>query len=106
MATRGTCESIRAAGLPATEVLKLQEGRPNILDVITNGEVDMVVNTPASSTESHEDDSYIRKAAIKAHIPYMTTMAAAQATALGIQTVNSAEGSEVLSLQDIHAKIR
>ena len=59
---------------------KLYEGRPNILDMITNGKIDLVVNSPAGK-ESVHDDSYLRKDAIQAKIPYMTTIAAAKATA-------------------------
>ena len=64
-----------------------------------------MVNTPSSTQESAVDDSYIRKAAIKAHVPYMTTLAAAMASALGIQAVKDAGEASVMSLQDIHATI-
>lgn len=106
LATDGTCHTLSNAGIEVNPILKIYEGRPNILDAIANKEIDLVVNTPATGGESREDDSYIRKAAIKAHIPYVTTMAAAHASALGIQAVKSAEGSGVKSLQEIHADIR
>ena len=64
------------------------------------------MNTPSTSAESAADDSYIRKTAIKAHVPYMTTMAAALASAQGIKVVNSTGGSPIRSLQEIHASIR
>ena len=76
------------------------------MDALANGEISIVVNTPASSYESHEDDSYIRKSAIKNHVPYMTTLAAAHVTATGVKEVKESEGSEVRSLQDIHATIK
>ncbi|MBQ3106833.1 MAG: carbamoyl-phosphate synthase large subunit [Eggerthellaceae bacterium] len=106
LATLGTCAMINEAGIPAERVLKRKEGRPNLIDHITNSEIDLVINTPGSTTASVSDDGYIRKAAIKAHIPYMTTMAAAYATALGIQTVNEHGNTDMRSLQQIHAAIK
>ena len=106
VATKGTCELLNEAGIKAEHINKLGEGRPNILDALANGEIAIVVNTPASSTESHEDDSYIRKSAIKNHVPYMTTLAAAYVTAMGVKESKENEGSGVRSLQEIHATIQ
>lgn len=106
VATKGTCELLTEAGVAAEHINKLGEGRPDILDALANGEIAIVVNTPASSTESHEDDSYIRKSAIKNHVPYMTTLAAAYVTAMGVKESKTSEGSEVRSLQEIHATIK
>lgn len=106
VATKGTCELLNEAGIKAEHINKLGEGRPNILDALANGEIAIVVNTPASSTESHEDDSYIRKAAIKNHVPYMTTLAAAYVTAMGVKESKTREGSDIRSLQEIHATIK
>lgn len=106
VATKGTCELLNEAGIKAEHINKLGEGRPNILDALANGEIAIVVNTPASSTESHEDDSYIRKSAIKNHVPYMTTLAAAYVTAMGVKESKDNEGSGVRSLQEIHATIQ
>lgn len=106
VATKGTCELLNEAGIKAEQINKLGEGRPNILDALANGEIAIVVNTPASSTESHEDDSYIRKSAIKNHVPYMTTLAAAYVTAMGVKESKENEGSGVRSLQEIHATIQ
>ena len=106
VATKGTCELLNEAGVVAEHINKLGEGRPDILDALANGEIAIVVNTPASSTESHEDDSYIRKSAIKNHVPYMTTLAAAYVTAMGVKESKTSEGSEVRSLQEIHATIK
>lgn len=106
VATKGTCELLNEAGVVAEHINKLGEGRPDILDALANGEIAIVVNTPASSTESHEDDSYIRKSAIKNHVPYMTTLAAAYVTAMGLKESKTSEGSEVRSLQEIHATIK
>ena len=105
IATGTTHELITDAGIPAEKVKKLYEGRPNILDLITNGKIDLIVNSPVGKYSVH-DDSYLRKAAIKAKIPYMTTIAAARATASGIQYVKSHGDSEVKSLQMLHGEIR
>lgn len=104
LATGHTCETITEAGIPATLVKKLYEGRPNIYDMITNGDIDLIVNSPIGKDSVH-DDSYLRKAAIKAKIPYMTTIAAAKATAKGILYVQQHGNGEVKSLQEIHNEI-
>ena len=104
MATGHTCELIREAGIPAEHVNKLDEGRPNILDEITNGKIDLIVNSPLGKG-SVQDDSYLRKAAIKYKIPYITTMAAAMATADGIWQVKHGTVGEIHSLQSLHAQI-
>ncbi|MDY2588715.1 MAG: carbamoyl-phosphate synthase large subunit [Agathobacter sp.] len=105
LASKNTCKLLVENGLKAEEVKKLKEGRPNMMDIILNGEVDLIVNTPIGS-ERKEDDSYLRKAAIKKKIPYMTTMAAAKATASGIETIKKNGNSEVKSLQELHSQIK
>lgn len=104
LATGHTYEIITEAGIPATLVKKLYEGRPNILDMITNGDIDLIVNSPVGKDSVH-DDSYLRKAAIKAKIPYVTTIAAARATIKGILYVQQHGNGEVKSLQEIHREI-
>ncbi len=104
VATGNTYELIRAAGIPAEKVKKLYEGRPNILDMITNGKIQLIINSPVGK-ESIHDDSYLRKAAIKAKIPYMTTIAAAKATASGIRYVKKHGQGQVKSLQQLHGEI-
>ena len=104
VATGTTHQLITEAGIEASLVKKLYEGRPNILDMITNGEIDLIVNSPIGKDSVH-DDSYLRKAAIKAKIPYMTTIAAAKATAKGILYVQEHGNGEIKSLQEIHAMI-
>jgi carbamoyl-phosphate synthase large subunit len=104
VATKGTCSAIQAAGIPAEAVGKINEKRPNVLDLITNGNIDIVVNTPIGK-QSALDDSYIRKASIKARIPYITTMAAAMATVEGIYDVKHRSRTDVTSLQQFHAQI-
>ena len=105
IATGNTYEAISSAGIPVKKVKKLYEGRPNIYDMITNGDIDLVVNSPAGKDSLH-DDSYLRKAAIKAKIPYITTIAAAKATADGIGYVKSHSQQEVESLQQYHGEIK
>lgn len=105
VATGNTYELIQAAGIPATRVNKLYEGRPNILDMITNGQIQLIVNSPVGKDSIH-DDSYLRKAAIKGKVPYMTTIAAAKATASGIRYVKEHGQGEVHSLQSLHSEIR
>ena len=105
IATGRTCDLITNAGIPAKKVKKLSEGRPCILDFINNGEVSLIVNTPAGK-DSLSDDSYLRKAAIKAKIPYMTTMAAAKATADGLLYMKNNKESEVKSIQELHSEIK
>ncbi len=104
LATESTCTLIREAGIPAERVNKLSEGRPNILDMITNGQIDLIINSPVGKDSVH-DDSYLRKAAIKAKVPYMTTIAAARAGAKGIHYVLTHGNSEVKSLQELHSEI-
>lgn len=104
IATGGTYDLIHEAGIPAEKVKKLYEGRPNILDMITNGDIQLIINSPVGK-ESVHDDSYLRKAAIKAKVPYMTTIAAAKATADGIHYVKTHQRSEVKSLQTLHSEI-
>lgn len=104
LATGRTYELIKESGVPATKIYKLQEGRPNILDAIANGEIQVIVNTP-SGKESVFDDSYIRKAAIRGKISYVTTIAAAKASADGILAVKSKTEIGVKSLQEFHKEI-
>ncbi len=104
VATGSTYDRIVAEGIPAEKVKKLDEGRPNTLDIITNGDVQLIVNSPLSK-DSTEDDSFLRKAAIKAKIPYITTMAAAKASVDGISKLIKYKSSEIKSLQDLHKEI-
>ena len=104
VATGRTCDLIAAAGIPVTKVKKLCDGRPNVGDMITNGDINLVVNTPRDK-DGMDDDSYLRKAAIKAKVPYLTTMAAAKATTEGIHYVKCHGGSELKSLQELHSEI-
>ncbi|MGC9515608.1 carbamoyl-phosphate synthase large subunit [Methanocrinis sp.] len=103
-ATGGTRDFLAKNGVESEPILKLTEGRPNIDDAIKNGEVQLVVNTPIGKASQY-DDSYIRKAAIKYRVPYITTAAAASAAAKGIAAFKRG-GSGVKSLQEYHADIK
>jgi carbamoyl-phosphate synthase large subunit len=103
VATEGTRAFLAEKGVKADLVLKLNEGRPNIADHIKNREINLVVNTPSGKL-SQTDDSYIRKAAIKYKVPYITTLAAALAATKGIAAFRKG-GIKVRSLQEYHADI-
>ena len=105
LATGATCDAINAAGIPAEKVKKLYEGRPNILDLITNGEIDLIINSPIGKASVH-DDSYIRKAAIKSKIPYITTIVAGKAAAEGIDHMRKRHMGNIQSLQEWHELIK
>ena len=103
-ATEGTHRFLAEHSIPSERILKLHEGRPNIVDAITNREIHLIINTP-SGKKGQYDDSYIRKAAIKHKVPYITTLAAAVAAAKGIAACRQGHG-RVKSLQRYHADIR
>ncbi len=102
-ATQGTHEFLAEYGIASEPILKMREGRPNISDAITNGEIQLVVNTPRGKA-SKADDAYIRQTAIRCKIPYVTTLAAALAAAKGIAACRDGR-DPVKSLQDYHAGI-
>ncbi|MDD4092710.1 MAG: carbamoyl-phosphate synthase large subunit, partial [Smithellaceae bacterium] len=103
-ASEGTYKYFAANGIAAERILKMHEGRPNIVDAIKNGEIQLVINTPAGRLSKY-DDSYIRKAAIKYKIPYITTVAAAVAAVKGIEACRQGHG-RAKSLQSYHAEIK
>ena len=103
MATQGTHKFLVEQNIPGEQVLKLHEGRPNIVDIIKNREIHLVVNTPGGKL-SKFDDSYIRKAAIKYKVPYITTLAGALAAARGIAAARQ-QKHQVRSLQSYHTGI-
>ncbi|MDY3793111.1 MAG: carbamoyl phosphate synthase large subunit, partial [Oscillospiraceae bacterium] len=105
LATGKSYEMIIDAGIPAKRIFKIYEGRPNIADEIANGEIQLIINTPAGKTSAY-DDSYIRKEAIRHRVPYITTMAAAKASADGIRAVKNNTHIGVKSLQAYHAEIK
>jgi len=103
VATSGTHDYLESCGLPSVKILKEHEGRPNITDAIKNKEIQLVINTPVGKLSKY-DDSYIRKAAIKYKVPYITTLAAALAAARGIAAYREGQSS-VRPLQEYHADI-
>jgi carbamoyl-phosphate synthase large subunit len=105
-ATKGTCAFFGENGVSCEEIKKLHEGRPNIVDSISNGEINLIINTPRSKVSAF-DDSYIRKIAIKNKIPYITTTTAAMASAKGIEAYirNGFRESALKSLQEYHAEL-
>lgn len=105
VATGTTCDLLNEAGIKAEKIKKLYEGRPNVLDAITNGDFALIINSP-SGKESVHDDSYLRKAAIKSKTPYMTTIAAAKATIEGIEYLKNNSSCEIKSLQQLHGEIK
>ncbi len=105
MATKGNHDRITDAGIAAQMVKKLHEGRPNIVDFMTNGDIQLVVNSPIGKDSKH-DDSYLRKSAVKNRITYITTAAAARSAAEGIGYVKKNGQGEVKSLQEWHKLIR
>ncbi|MCL1819306.1 MAG: carbamoyl-phosphate synthase large subunit [Oscillospiraceae bacterium] len=100
ISTAGTHAALKANGIESVSVNKIHEGGHNIFDALVNNEVDLLINTQSGSMSAH-DDSYIRKAAIRHNVPYVTTMAAARAAALGI---GSPDGG-VKALQEYHKDI-
>ncbi|MBA7714596.1 Carbamoyl-phosphate synthase large chain [subsurface metagenome] len=103
-ATQGTHQFLVSQGIKADLILKMYEGRPNIVDAIMNGEIQLVINTPSGKLSQY-DDSYIRKTAIKYKVPYITTLAAAAAAAKGIVAYRKGK-PRVKSLQSYHADIK
>jgi carbamoyl-phosphate synthase large subunit len=103
LATEGTQQYLTENGVQAEKILKLHEGRPNIVDAIMNGRIKLVINTPIGKQGS-TDDSYIRKTAIKYKLPYITTTAAALAAAKGILACKENK-RDVKSLQEYHREI-
>ena len=105
LATGGTYDLITEAGVKAEKIKKLYEGRPNVLDAIENKEIDLIINSPVGK-DSVNDDSYLRKAAVRKKIPYITTIAAAKAAADGIGYMESGKKNEIKSLQALHSEIK
>jgi carbamoyl-phosphate synthase large subunit len=103
IATRGTWQHLKDNGIEAQMIFKMYEERPNIVDAIKNGEIQLIINTP-DGRRGKFDDSYIRKAAIKYKVPYITTTAAAVAAARGIEAFRRGK-DDVKSLQRYHQEI-
>jgi carbamoyl-phosphate synthase large subunit len=104
MATEGTAQYYNDMGIPCGQVHKVSEGRPNIIDLMKNKQVDMIINTPAGKVS--KDDSYlIRQAAVRYHIPYMTTVAASRAAIRGLLEVKKNRDIFVKPIQEYHKEV-
>jgi carbamoyl-phosphate synthase large subunit len=102
-ATEGTSHFLARHNIATTKIKRIEEGRPDIGDAIKNREIHLIINTPVGRS-GKEDDSYIRKMAIQYKVPYITTMAAAEASVEGIEAVKR-EQSAPMSLQDYHKEL-
>jgi carbamoyl-phosphate synthase large subunit len=100
VATEGTANVLEKAGLIVERVYKVKEGRPNVVDLIKGGRIQLIVNTPRGQ-DTFFDEKAIRRAAVLARIPTITTIAAAQAAAEGIAAMQRHQ-TAVISLQELH----
>jgi carbamoyl-phosphate synthase large subunit len=103
VATYGTAKRLREVGLVCEDVFKVNEGRPNIADLIRQGDIALIINTPLGKT-SHYDEKAIRKAALQFNVPCVTTITGAEALVEAIATKKSQKQTAVRSLQEIHSK--
>jgi carbamoyl-phosphate synthase large subunit len=104
VATRGTARYLRARGIPAQPVLKVHEGRPNMIDLMVAGEIQLLINTPLGKL-TQQDDYLLRRAALLHRVPYTTTMSGASAACDGVIALRSRAG-EVRPLQEWHELAR
>ncbi|MGH9395633.1 MAG: carbamoyl-phosphate synthase large subunit [Terriglobia bacterium] len=101
VATRGTAQALAAAGLPVERVFKVNEGRPNVVDLIKSAKLDLIINTPLGGP-SHYDEKAIRRAAVQHGITCITTLSAAAAVVSGVRAQREPY-IQVFSLQGLHA---
>jgi carbamoyl-phosphate synthase large subunit len=107
VSTKGTATYLKQRGrIDAVVVPKLHEGGRDIVEMLSSGEINVVVNTHSATTTTAEDDGYIRKEAIRTKTPYYTTMQAARAAAIGVAAAKAGGGEKIKSLQEYHAEIR
>jgi carbamoyl-phosphate synthase large subunit len=104
VATEGTANAVEAAGMTVERVFKVKEGRPNVVDLIKGDRIQLIVNTPRGQ-DTFFDEKAIRRAAVTARIPTITTIAAAQAAAEGIESLQKKQKS-VYALQELHRGTR
>ncbi len=102
VATRGTASAIAAAGMPVTPVNKVNEGRPHVVDMIKNNEIQLVINTVEEKRQAIVDSRSIRTSALAAKVTVFTTIEGARAACLGMRHL---AGLEVFSLQGLHARL-
>jgi carbamoyl-phosphate synthase large subunit len=104
VATRGTAQAIRAMGVPCEAINKINEGDNNVVDWIERGDVDLVVNTPTGSG-ARSDGWEIRRAAVAAGVPCITTISGGVAAARAVAVAQQRGPADVLSLQEIHGSL-
>ncbi|RIY40720.1 carbamoyl-phosphate synthase large subunit [Neopusillimonas maritima] len=102
LATRGTASAIEAAGIPVQVVNKVAEGRPNIVDMVKNNEIDLVINTVEERRNAIADSRHIRTVALASRVTFFTTIAGARAAVEGLQYLRQGDGLKVYSLQHLH----
>ena len=100
VATGGTYKTIIEAGIPCEKVLKISEGRPNITDLLTNGDIALAFNTSDGKESSKSDGRNIRRSVLKMKVPYVTTAAAALACVEAMKSLKQKDGIAVKSIQD------
>ena len=103
-ATGGTAATLAAAGVQVNKLFKVTEGRPNVLDLIKNGEIAFIINTPSGKIP-REDEVKIRSAAVANRIPIMTTLSGAKASYWGIQSMKE-KGLRVRPIQEHHRALQ
>jgi carbamoyl-phosphate synthase large subunit len=106
VATRGTAAALVHAGLPAVTVNKVTEGRPNVVDMLKNGEIALVINTVEERRNAISDSRAIRTQALAAGVTYYTTIAGSWAAVEGMQYLQRGEGLKVYPLQSLHQSLR
>ncbi len=104
VATRGTAEAFRRAGLPCTDILKVWQGRPHTVDALKNGDIQLVINTAGLS--DRKESFSLRRTSLLQRIPYFTTVSGALAAAHAIATARAKDGKlSARALQDYHAQV-
>jgi carbamoyl-phosphate synthase large subunit len=105
VATRGTAGVLMSHGIPVSQVNKVAEGRPHIVDLIKNGDVNFIVNTTEATRTAHSDSRAIRVTALARRLTYFTTIAGAKAACAGMKQQQTG-GLEPYRLQDLHARLK
>jgi carbamoyl-phosphate synthase large subunit len=105
VATEGTSIFYNENGVPCEKIFKASEGRPNIIDLIKNDGVDLIINTPSGKIPT-ADAFAIRQAAVRYHIPIITTIAAAKAAVHGLLEVRNSNHISIKSIQEYHAEVK
>ena len=103
VATRGTAAAIRGAGIDCEQVNKVAEGRPNVVDLIKNGEISLVINTVEERRNAIVDSGYIRTSSLAGRVTTFTTMSGAEAAVEGMRDMDDLD---VISVQEMHAMIK